>query len=393
MPMAIGTQAMANNLPKFQPLYLKLQEDLERLKHTLKPSYLSIQEELARAIEPIRQAHLELARSTDSHGAAFSQLAEIAQANQRWQDLIARTADSVHGFTHIHQTWSDAIEPMHSAAAQLEAATKLTLGNLAYRLTVTERLLAGIDLETPRLAAVPPGLAVSKLQQVVGDFTLKYERLAESIHSLPDLTRLPAFTLPGATREVFVTGYALETIFVPDKPQSERDESEIELIAEVEEEVSGCIALLQAVDPSLALPYVGARNALRGSNPDRARHVLSSLRELWGHLLRRLAPDDQVLTWATGEDTELFYEGRPTRKARILYVCRRLNHHALTDFVMQDTRALMKLVELFNRVHELKPGLTDEQLRALLARTDSWLMYILQIWEGQSDDATLNSSS
>ena len=46
------------------------------------------------------------------------------------------------------------------------------------------------------------------------------------------------------------------------------------------------------------------------------------------------------------------------------------------------TRALVKLVEFFNRVHELEPELTDEQLRALLLRTDSWLTYILQIWKG-----------
>jgi len=39
-------------------------------------------------------------------------------------------------------------------------------------------------------------------------------------------------------------------------------------------------------------------------------------------------------------------------------------------------------VDFFNRVHELDPELTDEQLRALLLRTDSWLTYILQIWKG-----------
>jgi len=41
-----------------------------------------------------------------------------------------------------------------------------------------------------------------------------------------------------------------------------------------------------------------------------------------------------------------------------------------------------KLIELFNRVHELETELTDEQLRAILLKTDSWLMYILQISSG-----------
>ena len=150
----------------------------------------------------------------------------------------------------------------------------------------------------------------------------------------------------------------------------------------MEQETSGCIGLLQAVDPALARPYIGAHDALRGRNADRARHILSSLREFWNHLLRRLAPDEHVLSWVSTDDKDLLHEGRPTRRARVLFVCRSLNHGPLTDFVVQDTRALVKLVEFFNRVHELDPELTDEQLRALLLRTDSWLTYILQIWEG-----------
>ena len=141
------------------------------------------------------------------------------------------------------------------------------------------------------------------------------------------------------------------------------------------------MGLLQGVDPTLVRLYIGAHDALSGKSVDRARHVLSSLRELWQHLLRQLAPDEHVLSWAPSDDKELRREGRPTRKARVLYICRTLNHAPLNDFVVADTRALVKFVDFFNRVHELDPGLTDKQLRALLLRTDSWLTYILQIWE------------
>jgi hypothetical protein len=61
---------------------------------------------------------------------------------------------------------------------------------------------------------------------------------------------------------------------------------------------------------------------------------------------------------------------------------RELNNDPLTDLLMHDTRALVKIIELFNRVHELETTLTDEQLRAIILRTDSWLMYILQISSG-----------
>lgn len=79
---------------------------------------------------------------------------------------------------------------------------------------------------------------------------------------------------------------------------------------------------------------------------------------------------------------DLLHEGKPTRRARVLYVCRELNNAPLSDFLMHDTRALVKMIELFNRVHELETALTDEQLRAILLRTNSWLMYILQISVG-----------
>ena len=43
-------------------------------------------------------------------------------------------------------------------------------------------------------------------------------------------------------------------------------------------------------------------------------------------------------------------------------------------------QAFVKLIKLFNRVHELETDLSDEQFRTILLKTDSWLMYILQIW-------------
>ncbi len=212
--------------------------------------------------------------------------------------------------------------------------------------------------------------------------TAIYGKMAESIRTYPDITHLPRFVLPGATREVFVTGYAANALGVSDESDAEQDSSEIQpVVDEVEEEISICASLLKDVDPALARPYAGARDALQGTSHDRERHILSSLRELWNHLLRKIAPEKQVLEWIPKDDKELLHGGNPTRKARILYLCRDLNHDPLTDFIVLDTRALVALVDFFNRVHQLEPKLSDQQLRALLLRTDSWLTYILQIWK------------
>lgn len=375
---------MSDDLQKFRPAYLRIQEDMDRLARMVKPSYLSIYEQMERSLEPIRRQHLEITRSLELSGLASSRLAEIAQANQRWQDLIDQATASSRVFEdlgHTHQSWLDAIKPMHDSIAQLQASAKLSLGDVAFRLTVTERLFAGIDFDALRRSVALPEPAFLKIQEAIGGITSTYEHLADSIRSFPELTHLPAYALPGATRELFTTSYALDELYI-DEAEEERDASEIQLIAEVEQETSVCIGLLQGIDPALARPYIGAHDALRGKSIDRTRHVLSSLRELWNHLLRRLAPDDAVLSWVPTDEKQLLHDGRPTRRARVLYVCRSLNNAPLSDFVVHDTSALVKLVEVFNRVHELESELTDEQLRALLLRTDSWLTYILQIWEG-----------
>ena len=111
---------------------------------------------------------------------------------------------------------------------------------------------------------------------------------------------------------------------------------------------------------------------------------MSSLRELWSHLFRRLAPDDLVVAWLKKEPNQkgLLHEDRPTRRARVLYVCREINNGPLTKFLVEDTQALVSLFELFNRVHALETKLTDKELGAIFSRSDSGLTYILQIYKG-----------
>jgi hypothetical protein len=376
---------MNDDLRRVSPAFLRLHEDMERISHSLRPSYVDFYEQIERALRPIQQHHLEIAKMAALSDLASARIAEVVKANQHWQGLIEQATASSRVFADLgrmHETWAKSLRPMQDQIAQLQAAAKLSLGGMAYRLTVSERLFAGLDFDAIRRAVAVPELSMLKLRDSITNMTATYGKLAESIRSYPDFTQLPDFALPGATREVFVTGHAVGVLRVSEEPDEDAEASQIQLVTEVRAETSVCIGLLQTLDPGLATPYLGAREALGGGNPDRARHILSSLRELWNHVLRRIAPDEHVLAWVPSGSKELLHEGRPTRKARVLYVCRNLNHAPLVEFIDQDTRALVKLVEFFNRVHELESELTDEQLRALLLRTDSWLTYILQIWEG-----------
>jgi len=380
---------MSDDLKSAKSALAKLHHDMEAINKLAKPSYLSVIEQMERTLEPIRRQHLEISRALEMSG-AMGRIQEIVSANQHWQDLIKQataTSRIAESLSAAHQSWLDTIKPIQhdfSHISQLQASAKLALCDTSLRLAATERLMGGIDFEAIRGRFQIEMPVIAGLESSIGHVAVSYGGLAESIREISDITRLPAFVLPGATREIYTTSFALETLRPWDERDEDEAETEIQLVAEAELETSGCIALLQQVDPGLARPYIGARDALHGNNADRARHILSSLRELWNHLLRCLAPDDLVATWIPGvsNQKDLLHDGKPTRRARVLYVCRELNNDPLTDFLVHDTRALVKMIDLFNRVHELETALTDEQLRAILLRTDSWLMYILQISSG-----------
>lgn len=380
---------MPDYLKTAQADLAKLHLDMKAINRLAKPSYLGMIEQMKHTLEPIRRQQLEISRTLEMSG-KMARIQNIASANQHLQDLVKQATATNHiaaSLSAAHQSWLERLKPLQhdfSHLSKLQVSAKLTLCDTSLRLAATEWLMAGIDFEAIRSRFQIDVPVISGLESSIAHVATSYGNLAESLREISDITRLPAFVLPGATREIYTTSFALETLRPWDERVEDEAETKTQLVAEAELETSDCIALLQQVDPRLARPYIGARDALYGNNADRARHILGSLRELWNHLLRQLAPDDLVAAWIPGVSNQegLLHNGKPTRRARVLYVCRELNNDPLTDFLMHDTRALVKLIELFNRVHELETELTDEQLRAVLLKTDSWLMYILQISSG-----------
>jgi len=258
------------------------------------------------------------------------------------------------------------------ALAQIEAEAKSVLSQVSGQLTSTEQVLMGLDFDF---------LVKSHLKEDMTNLASSYGSLADSIKTITELTSLPQFALPGATRELFMAGQALSSLPNIQAVRRDKPRVELELIANTEKESSDCECLLGKIDPQLVRLYKGACESLAGNNPDRARHILTSLRELLYTLLRRLAPDEEVKHWLPKEKKELLYKEKPTRKARILYICRYINHEPLQDFLDKDTDAFVKFLEFLNRVHEPDPKLELEQLKAILTRAESWITYILQIDE------------
>ena len=315
----------------------------------------------------------------DRHMNSLFKSFAFSKATQHWQDMIDLVGTTSRRFTdliNMHSIGLTKLKSMHHLGA-----TNLYMEQIANQLTRSLRSIAGINLDGFHRSIALPEFAVPQLPNSIIDVTAALGKLGESTSTYSNNTRLPRFVMPGATREAFLTGYAVEALDISDEVSAEQDSSKIQLAAKIEE-TTNCIFLLEEVDPDLEKAYAGAFDAQRGTNPDRARHILTSLRELWDHLLQKIAPCKHVREWIPKDTDELLDDDRkPTRRARVLFVCRDLNHDPLTDFIVKDTDAFIAYYKVLNRLHDLESRLSEKQLSALLLRTNSWLTFILHIWK------------
>jgi hypothetical protein len=351
--------------------------EVARLQRSMALPFEQLQDRLRVRLEPLQASHLKISQMLE---ASLRPLEGVFKANEQWQrmaDEAARSLSRIADMSEFHNSWQRAIQPLRFETEHLNAMRALSVNETALRISAAERLFAGIDFDAIQRALAVPVLD-DKLLRSISDISSSFERFAVSLPTLPDISRMPDFVVPSASRELLLEGYALETLHGVEDFET-LDVTVIEQVEIARGEVTEGLVLLEQVDRRLAKAYAGARAALNSDNPDRVRHVLVSLRELWGHLLRFLAPDPDVLVWVP--DASFLHEGKPTRRARVLYICRFIDHPPLSDFLAEDTRALVKMIEFFNHVHDIEADLTLEQLEALILRTDSWLTYILRIWK------------
>ncbi len=155
----------------------------------------------------------------------------------------------------------------------------------------------------------------------------------------------------------------------------ERQARRAEFSLENEDTLRG---LLNRLDPSLTRMYDGARQALASDNIDRVRHFAVSFRELLTQVIHILAPDTVVKSWST--DASHFNAGRATRRARLLYICRNINHPPFDAFVSKDIEALLALMDLYQAgTHSVEPPFSSDEALALKIRLEHSLSFVLHI--------------
>jgi hypothetical protein len=178
-----------------------------------------------------------------------------------------------------------------------------------------------------------------------------------------------------APLEYFSTANLLEAISVDEEISPEEELLKNEIQYENEILLS---SHLPRIDAGLYKMWKGAIEAYNSNNSDRVRHFSASIRELYTHLFHILAPDDAIKKWTT--DPTYYHEGRPTRKARLLFICRNINNQPFNTFVKKDVDATIAFIDIFQKgTHDIDPVFSPNHLVTIKSKAENTLKFLLEI--------------
>jgi len=306
-------------------------------------------------IQALTGANINLTRMLGSVSVKDSTFSRIFQVQQRLHGTIKGIAlnDSLtSAFARIDTT--------RMLSASLVAQTKLAaFDHLPFG------TLAGIDT------------AFSKTLTInFGNFTRSYQSLLDTASMRESLHKHVPFITTYLPVEYYREIEVLQRITVED--DKAENEDEIVIRKALSESLPSVDALLQGFNNQLCRLLQGARDSAISNNLDRARHVTTSVRELFTQVLHALAPDDELRAWSTNR--QFFHNNRPTRRARLLYICRNINCDPLTRFIEDDVQAALSFVDSLNAgTHVVESRLTDAQLGSIVSRMESLLVFLLQL--------------
>jgi Predicted pPIWI-associating nuclease len=278
-------------------------------------------------------------------------VAQIDQLSKEWERYVSEGL----GFEKVLSSHLAQITGMSVAAQASLVSIKADLIGGALGISFDRRLVLGDKF---------------------GDFSNVYRDLFRSFEtSRADILALPPILSRLPTVEYYNGVNLVRATSIAEAEDTEEDYVRDEIEAETEDVLE---KFLLELHPPLARMLSGARQALASDNPDRVRHFSTSLRELFTHVLHRLAPEKGVRAWS---DSPAHYDrGRLTRKARLLYISRNINQKPFDAFVEKDIDAALEFLNLFQRgTHEVVVEYTPVQLRALEVRMDSTLRFLFEI--------------
>lgn len=203
-----------------------------------------------------------------------------------------------------------------------------------------------------------------------------YSTLLKSFESNPlSYTQISPSVLRIAPLEYFSTANLLEAISVDEDitPEEELLKNEIQYENEIL-----LSSHLPRIDPGLYKMWKGAIEAYNSNNSDKVRHFSTSIRELYTHFIHILAPDDAIKKWTS--DPNHYDKGRPTRKARLLYICRNINNDPFNSFVKKDVDATIAFIDIFQKgTHDIDSTFSPNHLVTIKSKAENTLKFLLEI--------------
>lgn len=291
--------------------------------------------------------------------------AEAIGASKHWQTQV----DMFKGFTSETEACRLVLKTHYADIAELSLIAQDHMRQLRW-----DKIGYAIHID-PDLVS-PAASSFSKMVESYEQLFRSFQKAEYNMASFPPfISKLPPV-------EIITGSDFLRTISGEEweEPHEEIEEIQYQLGEDIEASLED---LLVRLDPGLIPLWQGARKSLKSDNPDRSRHTIISLREMVTHILHKTAPDSDIRSWTT--DQSFYRDGRPTRQARLLFICRGVNHDPFHHFVKKDVSAHIELIRILQRgTHELSIDLTDEQLKALVMRTESLLRFILVIWNSNN---------
>jgi hypothetical protein len=321
---------------------------------------------------------------------AASELTDVFKKLSEQTKEMSRLINTSRLDNAFSQLAKQSVEANRFAAASGIADIK---SQLAKTSSLTRALniesLAQISLSRLKLDRLGESLLISNTIRAsifknFDQFSNAYSTLVRSRNDISwgDLPK--ELTVEQPALEVLESTSFLESISDPIQDEQfeiEKDLNRNEILAEI----GGVEKLLFEIDKGLVTMWRGAIEALESGHEDYARHCSVSLRELLTHVIHKLSPDDEIQKWAT--DPNLFDNGRPTRKARLLFICRAVNHDVFADFINKDIAATIEFFTLFQRgTHQINIPYTHKQLLTLKNKVESTVSFLIQTYQLNSQD-------
>lgn len=184
----------------------------------------------------------------------------------------------------------------------------------------------------------------------------------------PSLTKL-------APIEYYTGANLLEVISTDEEITTEEELLKNEIQYENEYSLN---TYLPKINSGLLKMWKGAVETFNSNNSDKVRQFTVSLRELFGHVMRILAPDNEIKKW-TNVDS-FYHEGKPTRRARLHYICRNISNKPFNKFVEKDIQSTLEFIAIFQGgTHGIESGFTPQQLIAMKSKAETTLKFLLEI--------------